>query len=150
VTTADPPVTARGHLPDFGLKVINFVATVDLDLLLTTIDSWGAQVVRVDDGHGPGPQALFDAFADQGVVDRRVDTWRGFDEELVSALRRRGPDPVVLVWTGVDRFLDGALSTLVSATSTLTEQAIALSESGPVFFTFLVGDGPNFPRFDVP
>jgi hypothetical protein len=82
---------------------------------------------------------------------RPVADWTQFQDSLWEAAHTTKGTDIVLLWSGVDKLLAGALSDLVQAAIALTGVSRGLNDPAPPrtprkqFRTVLLGDGPNFP-----
>ncbi|MFN3653215.1 MAG: barstar family protein [Armatimonadota bacterium] len=132
----------------------NFVHSADLDALRSTLVARGFTLLELDgrqvrDKHSFLLQVRSDFPSPEGLEPHN---WDAFSDCLWLSLRELGAANVAVVWTQVERMLDGGLPDLLTAVSCLEQVAISVAGTEEGFpratalLIFLVGEGPNFPR----
>ncbi len=72
--------------------------------------------------------------------------WSSFGDGLTSMVFELEHPKVALMWTSAHRMLESGLADLLVATDVLVGNSRLTYAQDITFLTFLLGDGPNFPR----
>ncbi|MEO8689090.1 MAG: hypothetical protein ABI611_12850 [Solirubrobacteraceae bacterium] len=137
-------MTREGDLP--RPAVLTWVDAADAERLRTALRGTDLHVVElngalVDDA--PSLFAAFESLLGRSFAAGRWDALRDVMPEIVG--RTRSEDSC-LVWDHADNMLHGGLPDLVTALHLLVETSRDLEQHNRRFVTFLIGEGPNFPR----
>lgn len=140
--------------PSFG--IVTLVAQSDLETLRAALSRWGYVLYQLDGAQVKDRRSFLTAATQTlslppGFV---VQSWDGFQDRLWGSLCGVEASHVAFIWQDADQMLNGGLGDLLSAVSIFEETARRVynfTESGfpheMDFTLFLVGAGPNFPRF---
>lgn len=136
------------------VQVVNLVGTEALPDLDASLREWGWTAWRLDGSRVVDAQSLWARSGIDLPDPFPVRPLVGFDayaDALRAAAATSPADDVALVWTQAHQMLEGGLGDLLTAVSVLrraSQQLAALDPAagGPTaLYTFLVGEGPNFP-----
>ena len=122
---------------------LNFVASGRLAEVEAHLASRTGVVLRVD-GADVRDAASFLRRAGEALTGAPMQNWAQFEDVLRSAVFRAEGSEYALLWTEVDRMLDGGLDDLVTVTDACLGLARTRQEHGHRVRAFFLGDGPNF------
>jgi len=129
-----------------NLAVVNYVNNADLPRLIELLASSGYRVIQLDGEHVHDAPSLFGEAAAQFLTNRDSSNWDSFGDYLENFVWSFDDKFIALVWSHVEQMLEGSLGDLITAAGILTGISRGVYQEGTVFVTFLLGDGPNFPR----
>ena len=137
--------------PTMRYSLWNLAARSDADVLVDALGRSGFMIHRVDTAGVNSDSELKARFGQ--AFDFDPGGWDAFADDMSNALLPDDDDvsKVALVWDHADSLLDGGLGPLLQMMDVLIDIGrSAYAEAPPVeIITFLMGDGPNFPRVDV-
>jgi hypothetical protein len=129
--------------------VTNYVSQADLDQLLAKFEGTNYRVVVLN-GEAVTSQASLFAQAEKDLPltedYNQVHNWASFEDCLWNMLFSFDEERIVIVWSHVERMLEGGLEVFMTAADVLTGLARRLYEKQIDLSVFFVGTGPNFPR----
>jgi hypothetical protein len=130
------------------LSVLNLVSMSDRDALREALSGWGYRVVELRGEDVVDKASLFlRATSDLPSLEEVAPTnWSGFGDGLMSMVFELEHPKVALLWTSAHRMLESGLADLLVATDVLVGNSRLAYAQDITFLTFLLGDGPNFPR----
>ena len=130
------------------LAVVNYVSGADHEQLMQRLEASGYKVIELP-GEDVHDEASFMRAATEHLLGGYdALNWSRFEDSLGQLEWSHSERPVALVWTEVDRMLEGGLSDLVTALDIFTGFSRHRYKSDKIFVTFLLGEGPNFPSLE--
>ncbi len=131
--------------------VTTYVSQSDLDNLLDTLQQRGYRVVFLDGSSVISKASLFTQVEKDFPLPedyKRVHNWASFEDDLWNMVFSFEEDRIALVWSHVERMLDGGLEDFVMAADVLTGLSRLVYEKEIDLSIFFVGEGPNFQRLE--
>lgn len=126
--------------------VINWVNAADAERLRTALGATDLQVLDLNGALVSDAPSLFAAFEALWGRSFAAGGWDALRDVLPEIAGRTRSEGSCLVWDHADNMLRGGLPDLVTALLLLAEASRDLARHNRQFVTFLIGEGPNFPR----
>lgn len=134
---------------DMDLAVINYVASDDLDKLISFLGSHKHWVYKLDGKEISEKQSLLVQLSAALFGHQVVANWSSFEDLLYTWVNETSYPHLAIVWTDAHRMLEGGLGDLVTALDIMTRVARHYYEQEIDLVIFLIGDGPNFAPLDI-
>lgn len=137
-------MTREGDLP--RPAVLNWVDAADEERLRTALRATNVHIVELNGALVDDAPSLFAGFETLLGRTFAAGRWDALRDVLPEIVGRGRSDDSCLVWDHADNMLHGGLPDLVTALLLLVETSRDLGQDNRRFVTFLIGEGPNFPR----
>ncbi len=129
--------------------VTTYVSQYELDKLLDILKQRNYRVIVLDGSSVTTKSALFAQVEKDFPLPedyKLVHNWASFEDSLWNMVFSFEEEQIAIIWSHVERILDGGLEDLMNAADVLTTLSRNLYEQQVDLSIFFVGEGSNFQK----